>query len=123
MSPSSLVAVGVMRITLNGPWHLRERGEGQWLGEHRRIWSPILTGSGQKTVYGYSRWWSTKFHRREWRWQGNGVSRWSGRGEHLGKRPGVSTRYPYKSSKGKMRRNHLWRAHSLERTSGSSFTQ
>ena len=52
-----------------------------------------------------------------------GVNIWSGSGEHLGERPGIRNECPYMSSKGKMRRNHLWRAHSLERTSGSSFTQ
>ena len=67
----------------------------------------MLTGSGQETVCGHGRWWSAKFHRREWRWQSNGVSRWSGRGEHLGERPGVRTGCPYMSSKGEMRRGRL----------------
>jgi hypothetical protein len=78
----------------------------------------MLTGSGQETVCGHGRWWSAKFHRRERRWQGNGVSRWSERGEHLGERPGVRTGHTYMSSKGKMRKGHLGRARSLKRAIG-----
>ena len=52
-----------------------------------------------------------------------GVNIWSGSGEHLGERPGIRNECPYMSSKGKMRRSHLWRARSLERTNGWSFTQ
>ena len=63
-----------------------------------------MTGSGQKTVYGYSRWWSTKFCRRELRWQSDGVSRRSVRGEQLDERPEVRTGHPYMSSKAKKRR-------------------
>ena len=92
-SPSSLAATGVMIITMEGPCHLGESGEGRWSGGDKGTWSPMLTGSRQETVCGHGRWWSAKFHRREWRWQSNGVSRWSGRGEHLGERPGVRTRW------------------------------
>ena len=52
-----------------------------------------------------------------------GVNIRSGSGEYLGERPGIRNECPYMSSKGKMRRSHLWSAHSLERTSGWSFTQ
>jgi hypothetical protein len=82
----------------------------------------MLTDSEQETVFGHSRWWSAKFHRREQRWQSNGVSRWSGRGDNLGERPGVRTGHPYRSSKGEMKRGQLERACSMKRVKGRSFT-
>jgi hypothetical protein len=122
-SPWSLAAVGVMRITLKGPCHLGERGESRWSGGDRRTWSTMLTGSRQETVSGRSKWWSAKFHRREQRWQSNGVSRWSGRGEHIGERTRVRTGCPFMSSKGEVRRGCLERARSLKSARGKSFTQ
>jgi hypothetical protein len=101
-SPSSLAVVGGTRITLKGPCHLGERGEGWWSGVDRRTSSPMLTDSRQETVCSQGRLWSSKFHRRGWRWQSNGVSRWCGRGEHLGER----AEHPHMSSKGEMRRGH-----------------
>jgi hypothetical protein len=69
----------------------------------------MLTGSGQEPECGCSRWWSAKFHRRERRWQSNGLRRLSERREYLGERPGVRPGCPYMSSKGEMRRGPLGR--------------
>ena len=116
MTSSSLAAVGVSRMILNGPCHFGFRTS--WGLSDRQTMSPVYKGGS-----GAGRLWLTNFQRALRNSASRGECRELGVGGGSGGNPGGSTGLPYLTSEGLSPRGFLGKAHALRRTISKSLVQ